>query len=59
MTFGDTEIGKCKFHCSKYPVYIKDVDIGKILTCKKVSIDKKIVNTLLVTKRMKKLIHHV
>ena len=40
VTFGDNEIEKCKFHYSKHPIKINNVDINKIIS-NKVSSGKK------------------
>ena len=37
LTFGDTETGKNKFHHHKSPIFLKDVDIEKILVSNKIS----------------------
>ena len=34
-TFGDTEFEKNKFYLHKLPVFLKDVDIEKVLYCVK------------------------
>ena len=53
-------IEKRKFHFSKYPLDMKNVDIDKIMISNKVSFSKKeVVNTLLVTKIMIQLSHCV
>ena len=31
IAFGDIEIEKLKFHFSKYPIILKNVDVGKIM----------------------------
>ena len=40
VTLGDNEIEKCKFHYSKHPIKINNVDINKIIS-NKVSSGKK------------------
>ena len=60
---GDSEIEKCKFHYFKISLFhykFCDVDIEKILiTPNKVSFGKKkVLNVLLVTKKMKNLSHY-
>ena len=37
------ELGKNKFHCNNTPIFLKDVDIKKLLVSNKIS------NTLLIT----------
>ena len=41
LTFGDTEIEKTKFYRQKTPIFIKDVDIEKVLTSNKISFGEK------------------
>ena len=41
LTLGDIEIDKNKFYCSKSPILLKDVDIGKVLISNKISFGKK------------------
>ena len=41
LTFDDIEIEKRRFHYSKYPLDINDVDINKIMVLNKVSFGKK------------------
>ena len=40
LVSGNIAIDKCKFHYPKNPVWIKDVDIDKILISNKVSFGK-------------------
>ena len=50
LTFGDTEIEKNKFYRYKSPIFLKDVDIEKVLASNKITFDKKrTINTLLIT----------
>ena len=49
LTFGDTEIERNKFYRHKSPIFLKDVDIEKVLVSNKISSDEKNYNTLLVT----------
>ena len=35
LTFGNIEIEENKFYCHKTPIFLKDVDIEKVLVCKK------------------------
>ena len=37
LTFGDIEIEKNKFYCTKRPNLLKDVDIEKVLVSNKIS----------------------
>ena len=41
LTFRDTETGKNKFCCHKVPIFLKDVDIEKVLVSKKISFGEK------------------
>ena len=49
LTFGNTETEKSKFCHHKTPVFLKDVDIEKVLVSNKISLVKKTISTLLVT----------
>ena len=49
MTFGDIEIEKNKFYRNKTPIFVKDVDIEKVLVSNKTFLVQKTINTLLVT----------
>ena len=42
LTFGDIEIEKNKFHRHKTPIFLKDVDIKKVLLSNKISFGGKI-----------------
>ena len=46
--FGDIEIEKSKFYRNKTPIFLKDVDIEKVLVSNKLLLEKKNINTLLV-----------
>ena len=37
LTFGDIEIEKNKFYSNKTPIFLKDVDIEKVLVSNKIS----------------------
>ena len=37
----NTEIEKNKFYCNKTPIFLKDVDIEKVLISNQISFDKK------------------
>ena len=37
LTFGDIEIKKSKFYSNKAPIFLKDVDIEKVLESNKIS----------------------
>ena len=52
IMFDDDEIEKRKFHYSKYPININNVDIGKNVL--KYSFGKNVLNTLLDTRLVKK-----
>ena len=41
LTFGDIKIEKNKFYCQKSPIFIKDVDIEKVLVSNKISFAEK------------------
>ena len=41
LMFGNIEIEKNKFYCNKAPVFLKDVDIEKLLVSKKISFGEK------------------
>ena len=41
LTFGDNEIEKYKFYYHKTPVFLKDVDMEKVLVSNKISIGEK------------------
>ena len=53
IKFGDTEIQKQIFHQQKRPIWIKNIDINKIVLSYKVSFDKKYLNILMTTKIIK------
>ena len=37
LTFGDIEIEKNEFYCHESPIFLKDVDIEKVLVSSKIS----------------------
>ena len=41
LMFGDTEIEKTNFYRDKTPIFLKDVDIEKVLACIKIYFDEK------------------
>ena len=41
FTFGDIEIEKNEFYGNKTPIFLKDVDIGKVLVSNKISFGEK------------------
>ena len=41
LTFGDIEIEKNKFYRHKTPIFLKDVDIDKVLVSNKISFSEK------------------
>ena len=41
LTFGDIEIEKNKFYRHKSPIFLKDVDIEKVLVSNKISFGEK------------------
>ena len=49
LTFGNIEIEKNKFYHNKTPIFLKDVDIEKVLVSNKISFGKKNYKYLLVT----------
>ena len=53
IKFGDTEIQKQIFHQQKGLIWIKNIDINKIVVSYKVSFDKKYLNILMTTKIIK------
>ena len=60
LTFGDSDIEKNKFYHNKTPVFLKDVDIEKVLVSTRFPLVKKTTNTLLVTCTMIiKLSHYI
>ena len=54
LIFNDIVIDKRKFHYSKNPIFIDNVDIDKILISKRFLLVKRVKNALLVTKIMSK-----
>ena len=52
LTFGNTEIEKNKFYRPKCPIFLKDVDIVKVLVSNKISSSEKIINNSLITSMM-------
>ena len=58
LTFTDIEIEKTNLHHHKNPNLTDDLDINKILISHKVCY-KKIINIVLVTKKIKKLSHNL
>ena len=40
-TFGNIRIEKSKFYCNKTPIFLKDVDIARVLVSNKISFGKK------------------
>ena len=45
LTFGNIEIEKNKFYRHKTPIFLKDVDIDKVLVSNKISFSEKTINT--------------
>ena len=41
LTFGDIEIEKNKFYRHKTPIFLKDVDIEKVIVSNKISLGEK------------------
>ena len=41
LTFGDIEIKKYKFYRNKIPIFLKDVNIEKVLVSNKIYFDEK------------------
>ena len=50
LKLSDCDIEKREFHYSKYPIYIKCLDIDNIIISNKVSFGKKAMNILFVSK---------
>ena len=53
LTFGDVDIEKNQFYHYKSPIFLKNVDIEKVLDLKRFLLVKKAISTLLVTCIMK------
>ena len=49
LTFGDIEVEKNKFYHDKSSIFLKDVDIEKLLVSSKIFSGEETINTLLVT----------
>ena len=49
LTFGDIKIEKNKFYLYKSPIFLKDIDIEKVLASNKIYFGTKTIYTLLVT----------
>ena len=49
LTFGDIEVEKNKFYHDKSSIFLKDVDIEKVLVSSKIFSGEETINTLLVT----------
>ena len=49
LTFGDIEVEKNKFYHDKSSIFLKDVDIEKVLVSSKIFSGEETMNTLLVT----------
>ena len=49
LTFGNIEFEKKNFYHHKSPIFLKDVDIEKVLVTEKISFGKKTISTSLVT----------
>ena len=41
LMFGDIQIEKNKYYCNRTPIYLKDVDIEKVLVSNKIYFDEK------------------
>ena len=60
LEFDNTEIEKNKFYRNWTPIFLKDVDIEKVLVSNKISFGEKTISTLLVSCIMIiKLNHHI
>ena len=55
IMFDENETEKRKFHYSKYPININNVDIDKMIIGNSLSFGKNVLNTLLDTRLVKKL----
>ena len=53
LTFGDVDIEKNQFYHYNSPIFLKNVDIEKVLDLKRFLLVKKAISTLLVTCIMK------
>ena len=49
LTFGDIEVEKNKFYHDKSSIFLKDVDIEKLLVSSKIFSGEETINTLVVT----------
>ena len=49
LTFGDIEVEKNNFYHDKSSIFLKDVDIEKVLVSSKIFSGEETINTLLVT----------
>ena len=58
LMFDAIEIEKQKFSYSKYAIDIRSVDIDKTMISIRIRLEKKLLNTLLVTKIIKKFSHY-
>ena len=54
IMFDDNETEKCKFHYSKYPTNINNVDINKMIISNSLSFGENLLNTLLGTRLVTK-----
>ena len=49
LTFGNIQIGKNKFYHYKTPIFLRDVDIEKVLVSDQISFGEKNISTLSIT----------
>ena len=59
LTFGNIEIEKSKFYRSKTPIFLKDVDIEKVLVSNKISFGEKNYILLVTCIMVIKLSHYI
>ena len=59
LKFNNIKVHKKEFHKSKQAIDLDSVDTGKIVVSANLNIVKKVLNTLLVIKKMKLLNHYV
>ena len=59
LTCGDTKIEKNKFYSNKTPIFLKDVDIEKVLVSNKISFSEKNYTLLVTCIMVIKLSHYI
>ena len=58
LTLKVLKLKKKKIYCHETPIFLRDVDIEKVLVSYKISFDEKPINTLLVTCIMVIMLNH-